>query len=92
VKRGLDNETCLGLAEADFKADHLPQYLGSAADITTNTIKTADVQPSNNLLITTYSLFYTFPQKLVQAELCEYELGNGNVGLANILKSTRQSK
>ncbi|SCX91555.1 Fe(3+) dicitrate transport protein [Nonlabens sp. Hel1_33_55] len=85
---GLDNETYLGLTETDFENDPYRRYLGSAEDF----IKTEHdqiqlthlIQPAKNLFITTTAYSNNFARNWYKLDYVN--TGNGNVGIASILR------
>ncbi|PRP67029.1 TonB-dependent receptor family protein [Nonlabens agnitus] len=85
---GLDNETYLGLTQSDFETDPYRRYLGSAADnITTEHDQiqlTHLIQPAKNLFITTTAYSNNFARNWYKLDYVN--TGNGNVGLASILR------
>ncbi len=84
---GLDNETYLGLADADFEENPYRRYLASAADnITTEHDQiqlTHLIKPSQNILIQTTAYSNNFKRNWYKLDYVN--TGNGNVGINNLL-------
>lgn len=84
---GLDNETYLGLADADFEENPYRRYLASAADnITTEHDQiqlTHIIQPWSN--VTIQSTAYSNNFKRNWYKLDYVNTGNGNLGINNLL-------